>query len=103
MSIDCEKLAKFMYGTREEWRRHQHRRRDEHQPWTQSTDLVKSDANVATASSPGRNTSTGHMKFDGCMAEIRSTISRVTWRRSVAGHALRRHRIQCLRDEAGGT
>ena len=31
------------------------------------------------------------MKFDCCMAAIRSTISRVTWRRSVAEVGLWRH------------
>ena len=33
--------------------------------------------NVTTAGSPGRDTSTGHMKLDGCVAEIRSTSARV--------------------------
>ena len=40
--------------------------------------------NAATAGSLERDTSTGHRKFDGCRDEIRSTIARATWRRSVA-------------------
>ena len=43
---------------------------------------------AATAGSPGRDTSTGHMKLGSGVAEIRATTSRVTWRRSVAEHAL---------------
>ena len=46
---------------------------------------------LATAGSPGLDASTGHMKLDGCMAELRSTISRRTLRRSCAGHAVQRH------------
>ena len=44
----------------------------------------------------------GHVKFDGCMTEVRSTILRMTWQRSGAGLALRRQRIQRLRDTVGG-
>ena len=39
----------------------------------------------AAAASLERDISAWHMKFNDCMAEIRSTISRVTWRRSVQG------------------
>ena len=39
--------------------------------------------NAAAAASLERDISAGHMKFKYCMAEIRSTNSRVTWRRSV--------------------
>ena len=41
------------------------------------------------------------MNLDGCMAEIRSMISRVTWPRSGAGRARRRHRTHRLRDRRG--
>ena len=52
--------------------------------------------NVATAGGPERGISAGHMRFTGCMAEIRWSISRVTWRRSVAELDLQRHHVQRL-------
>ena len=39
--------------------------------------------NAAAAASLERDISAGHTKFNYCMAEMGSKISRVTWRRSV--------------------
>ena len=39
--------------------------------------------NAAATASLKRDVSTGHMKFNNCMAEIRSKFSSVTWQRSV--------------------
>ena len=57
---------------------------------------------AATAGSPGRDSCTGDVELDGCMAEIRSTISRVVWRRSVAEVGLWRHYKVRLRTCAAG-